>query len=77
VTSASAVSVDCADRSQKSGGNPSLRNAVNDDQSSPVNTSVKTMSYDRNFLLKLHNIPASMKKPEGLSTVEVICDKVI
>jgi len=74
-TSASVVPVNGANRSQMSSGKPSLHHTFKNDQSSPVNPSVK-MVYDRSLLLKLHNNPACMKKPGCLSTVEAICDKV-
>ena len=76
-TPPSAVSDDGEDRSQVSGGkSSSLRYAYKDDQWSPVNPSGKK-AYDRNFLLELQNNPASMKKPDGLPSLEVVRDKVI
>ncbi len=64
-------------RSQGNGGkSSSLRYAYKDDQWSPVNPSGKK-TYDRNFLLELQNNPVSMKKPEGLPSLEVVRDKVI
>lgn len=76
-TPPSAVSDDGEDRSQVSGGkSSSLRYAYKDDQWSPVNPSGKK-AYDRNFLLELQNNPASMKKPDGLPSLEVVRDKVM
>nr|CAH0113662.1 unnamed protein product [Daphnia galeata] len=43
-------------------------------QSSSVNLQ-GNKTYERNFLLKLQNSPASQKKPEGLARLEIVRDK--